>query len=807
MKALFQPVLDYTHWLHGKWPAGTVEKLPEVKEDGTTNVPGIRVVGDLTGVPLLKFSLDTGTKAVNGIMAEHDFQKGKADDVLDIAIIGAGVSGMAAGVQASKAGLNYKIFEASQAFSTITNFPKGKPIYTYPTDMTPEGDLQVSAEIKEDLLDELQQQVDAAGVELTFNKIDRIERKGGVLYLHHGKGLEPTKTQRVIVAIGRSGNFRKMGVPGEDLDKVYNRLHDPKDFCGKSVLVVGGGDSALETAIALGACGSKVTLAYRKIEFSRPKPGNIEKLNALAADPEASVQIDKPVSERVTTAASSEMRGDKPAGSVEIKFETAPTSISDSEVVLKGPDGEQTIPNDAVFSMIGREAPLDFFRRSNIRIIGETTPVGWVFLGLFMLFCIFVYTWKGGAATETWLDPWPGNTPQLTAALGEWFKGQVADRTTLIGTLVVSMKGRAFYYTLLYSLCVVIFGLMRMQRRKTPYVKVQTSVLMAVQVVPLFLLPELILPWMGYNGWFDSGFMRTVADNLFELYISPEAYAAAQWPDWGHPRAYWRAYGFILAWPLMVYNIFTSTPMWWWITIGIVQTFVLIPILIYYFGKGAYCGWVCSCGALAETLGDTQRHKMPHGPIWNKLNMIGQFFLLCAFVLLAVRIWGWMDPQSWAAASFDFFLEGKTKAADGNTVLSWWAPLSYKWFVDVLFGGVLGVGLYFKYSGRVWCRFACPLAALMHIYARFTTFRIFPDKSKCISCNVCTSVCHQGIDIMNFANKGIPMEDPECVRCSACVQGCPTGVLTFGRTKADGEIVFDSLPGSLVQMAEKKKAE
>ena len=90
----------------------------------------------------------------------------------------------------------------------------------------------------------------------------------------------------------------------------------------------------------------------------------------------------------------------------------------------------------------------------------------------------------------------------------------------------------------------------------------------------------------------------------------------------------------------------------------------------------------------------------------------------------------------------------------------------------------------------------------MHIYSRFGKFRIFSDKKKCISCNVCTSVCHQGIDIMNFANKGIPMEDPECVRCSACVQQCPTGVLQFGRLGKNGDPVLDGLKASPVQMKE-----
>jgi MinD superfamily P-loop ATPase len=94
----------------------------------------------------------------------------------------------------------------------------------------------------------------------------------------------------------------------------------------------------------------------------------------------------------------------------------------------------------------------------------------------------------------------------------------------------------------------------------------------------------------------------------------------------------------------------------------------------------------------------------------------------------------------------------------------------------------------------------------MHIYARFSRFRILADKKKCISCNVCTSVCHQGIDIMNFANKGLPMEDPECVRCSACVQSCPTGTLQFGQiNRKTGQMIkIDSLPASSVLMAEGK---
>jgi polyferredoxin len=177
--------------------------------------------------------------------------------------------------------------------------------------------------------------------------------------------------------------------------------------------------------------------------------------------------------------------------------------------------------------------------------------------------------------------------------------------------------------------------------------------------------------------------------------------------------------------------------------------------------------------------------------------MLGQVFLAFAFGLLALRVLAWAWPGAGLGAAFDLLFEGRL----ANLGLV--NPLSYKWFVDVLFGGVIGVGFYFKCSGRVWCRFACPLAALMHVYARFSRFAIVPEKKKCISCNVCTSVCHQGIDVMSFANRGLPMVDPECVRCSACVESCPTGVLQFGAVdRAGGLIALDTLAASPVLMRE-----
>ncbi len=296
--------------------------------------------------------------------------------------------------------------------------------------------------------------------------------------------------------------------------------------------------------------------------------------------------------------------------------------------------------------------------------------------------------------------------------------------------------------------------------------------------------------------WRRRGWQGALAKPfLFAATWTNQLFPETVWDTQG--REYWRSVGFILAWPLLPWNVFTHKPLVLWLVIAFLQTFVLIPLIIRRWGKGAYCGWICSCGGLAETMGDTHRHKMPHGPVWNRLNMAGQVFLAIALVLLVLRIAGWILPAGNPIERVytTLFHGGRSFPL---------TFLNYAWFVDLLFAGIIGLAFYFWFSGRVFCRFFCPLAALMHIYARFSRFRILADKKKCISCNVCTSVCHQGIDVMSFANKGIPMEDPECVRCSACVQSCPTGVLEFGRIDRKTGVVLgtDRLAATPVVKAE-----
>lgn len=764
---MFDWMRRYTHWLHTRWPANRVEPLPQVDDEGRTNVPRMIVVGDLSGIPLLKFAADSGTRAVERMAADPHLQQLRHTQgdpaILDVAIIGAGVAGMAAALAARKAGLSFLLIEATAPFATIDDFPKAKPIFAYPATMEPAGDLKITATVKEDLLAELRAQTTALGIEPRIARVDHVE-KHGELFNIVMPGQAPLCARGVIVAIGRSGDFRRLGVEGEDLDKVYHRLHDPGDFAGKEVLVVGGGDSALETALALAQAGSQVTLSHRSPDLSRPKPENLEGLERLAGAP-------LPGGGRLTLM----------PGSVVQRIDTSTVSLRESG------GGECTLPNEAVFAMVGRQAPLDFLRRSGVKIHGEWSWQRRVSLGLILLAALFTYHWKtdAGIPIKHWFQE---------AGFFPFNIAKPADPASLWGTLQLSMGQPSFYYSLLYCGCVLFFGYRRIQRRPTPYIKLQTLTLAFIQCLPLFLLPYVLLPWAGHQGWFaDGSALKPLADALF-----PES----PWAE--HGREYWRSLGLILAWPLFFWNVFTAEPLGAWLVISLVQTLVIIPFIVYRWGKGAYCGWICSCGALAETMGDAHRQQMPHGPRWNRLNMAGQVILALSFVLLGLRLAGWLLPADhWANALYMGLLMGKN--ASWGSLGFPFTFLNYVWLVDLLLAGVLGVGLYWHFSGRTWCRFACPLAALMHIYARFGRFRILAEKKKCISCNACTSICHQGIDVMSFANKGLPMADPQCVRCSACVAACPTGVLQFGQVDPQtGKVLQrDRLRASLVPGGER----
>ncbi|MEO8398444.1 MAG: NAD(P)-binding domain-containing protein, partial [Ignavibacteriaceae bacterium] len=360
-------ISKYFNWLQKDNPIGEVERYPELDAKGETSVKGIYIIGDLTGIPLLKLASESGKKIINQFKEDSEFQKLRSqnndNNIYDIIIIGAGISGIAAGMEAIKNDFKFKILESAERFTTIINFPKNKPIYAEPGELKQESDLIINDGTKESLIEELQEQT--KNIDLPIDEgimVDKIEKKNNHFELTTKK--QNYKALRIILAIGKSGNARILKVPGEDKPKVFNRLFDPADAKGEEVLVVGGGDSAMETAIATAEYAKSVTISYRKKEFSRPKEGNVIKLDKLVS-----------------------------SGKIKLLMETEVKEIKDSSVIITSKDAKETeIKNSMIFTMIGRELPTDFFKRSNIKMEGElSTTAKLQFLLLILISCIIYF--------------------------------------------------------------------------------------------------------------------------------------------------------------------------------------------------------------------------------------------------------------------------------------------------------------------------------------------------------------------------------------------------------------------------------
>lgn len=734
------PLAAYARWLHTGVPAGRVEPLPEVLEAGRTTRPGLRIAGDLLGTPLLKLAVQSGAAAAR---AFADELRGDEDTSFpfDLAVVGAGPAGLSAAAEASRLGLRVAIFDSREPLSTIADFPAKKPILLYPTDLVVESPLTLAGESREALLAHLDAERVRLGLEVGVARLVRVDDCDGGFSLVGPDG-EFARARRVLIAVGRSGERRRLGVPGEDHGNVRHRLIDPATYARRRVVVVGGGDSAVEAALAIGAAGGRPVLVHRGSDLARAKAENRDALVE---------------------------RG------VEVRLGAAVGRIEEGAVELRGGD---RIACDDVLVLVGREPPHALLAALRVPLRGVLDTRLRALTAFTLAVAAFVYVWKSGGDL-THLFERRGYFP---FGLGDRFDGGSA----FARVLAVTLEEPGFHYSTLYSLAVLGFGLRRVARTPTPYVRRQTLVLGLVQWLPLYVLPYFLLPYLGRLGAFDDGVGRSFADAFFPSVT------------YGHGREYWRAFGFVLAFPLFIWNVFTSKPSVPWLLVSVVQTFVLIPLLVRKFGKGAYCGFLCSCGALAETVGDGLRTRMPHGPFWNRLNMLGQGVLFAVFALALLRAAAWTFPH---ARAFGLPLERLFGTLLYDATL-FGVRVDYYHLVDVGLAGILGVGLYVGFSGRTWCRFACPLAALMHVYARaFSRFRIVTDAKRCIACGECTAVCHQGIDVAAYAVRGLPMTDAQCVRCSACVATCPTNALRFGRLEGD-VVVLDALPASLVQLRE-----
>lgn len=309
--------------------------LPHVNQNFETNLKGIFIAGELGGMGLIKNSVEQGKQAVENI--SKTIEKGHSAQY-DVVIIGAGPAGISASLQAKKIGLNFKILEQDSLGGTVFNFPRAKIVMTSPMDLPSYGKIKLFETSKTELLELWKKVLDNNQISVQENtKVSEIKKEGNNFIVVSEQG-EQFKTNKVLLAIGRRGSPRKLNVKGEEMEKVAYRLLEPELILGKKVLVVGGGDSAIENALLL-APQNTVTLSYRSETFNRLKPKNATRIKEAIE-----------------------------SKSLRMEFSTTVSSISENEVALER-DGEIIkIENDLVYIFAGGELPTQFLEKSGIEI-------------------------------------------------------------------------------------------------------------------------------------------------------------------------------------------------------------------------------------------------------------------------------------------------------------------------------------------------------------------------------------------------------------------------------------------------------
>ena len=263
--------------------------VPDLDANFESSVPGLYIVGELGGRSLIKNAVNEGRVAAEHVvkvaarrraqgLARHD------ERVADVAIVGGGPSGLSAGLVAHRADLDYLLLEQGTLAETVRKYPRHKVLFAEPLTMPLYGDLWVSDASKESLLAIWEGVIARTGLRVeTGHRVQEIVRDGDWFVLTSGD--ETYRARAVVLALGRRGTPRRLGVPGEELPTVFYDVAEMSDFAGRRVLVVGGGDSAIESALGLAnQAGTTVTLSYRGDAFTRLKERNHARIGAAIAD-------------------------------------------------------------------------------------------------------------------------------------------------------------------------------------------------------------------------------------------------------------------------------------------------------------------------------------------------------------------------------------------------------------------------------------------------------------------------------------------------------------------------------------------
>ena len=262
-------------------------ELPHVNQNFETNVNGIFIAGELGGMGLIKNAVEQGRQAVENIIKTIN-KNHKAN--YDLIIIGAGPAGISGSLTAKKHGLKFLLLEQDTLGGTVFTFPRKKIIMTSPMDLPLFGKIKLFETSKAELLDLWQAVLKKNNISVSENsKVESIYSEDGIFKVTTLNG-DHFSSARILLAIGRRGTPRKLGIPGELKEKVAYRLLEPEDISGKHIIVVGGGDSAVESALLL-SDNNHVILSYRNEVFNRIKPLNSMALNKAVASGKIEVRL------------------------------------------------------------------------------------------------------------------------------------------------------------------------------------------------------------------------------------------------------------------------------------------------------------------------------------------------------------------------------------------------------------------------------------------------------------------------------------------------------------------------------------
>ncbi len=516
-----------------------VRDRPRMDDHHQSNVPGLYIAGDLADAPVIKMALQQGFDVAQHILA--DLGAPASDPtIVDVVIIGAGPAGAGAALALEGSGLSVLVLERADPFATIHDFPLGKMIFSEPRELATPGDFWFEDSPKEELTRRWSEAVRERSLPIQFPEAVEDARKVDGLFEVRTTvgpdGLQRTvrsdvdaaggatntyRARRVILAVGKRGAPNKLGVPGEDSPWVHHRLVDPKAHAGRSVVVVGGGDSAVEAAVSLAEAGAAVTLSYRGDDFVRAKQKNRQRVAAAAE-----------------------------AASLDLALNTRPIEIGHEGVRLVGsggegaPEAERTVAADDVFVFIGSKPPVGFLHKLGVKLESEWDFPRWAWLGAF--------------ATLTWLFYVLKHKKPYFPFGPDHPLGFVPDLLSVdLGFRTVDAS---FWGTVVYSLLVLVFGIRAYRRYSSDTQKRRYISLITFQVVFLFGIPELLAPLIIDRPW--KVYAATVPWPL-SLWSMVDAPGWVGGPDSG--QNFWTAVG--------------------WLGVGAVTSFVAIPLYVRRNGQ------------------------------------------------------------------------------------------------------------------------------------------------------------------------------------------------------------------------------